>query len=248
MSASRVSHQPAYLLHARPWSETSLLVDMFTREYGRFRLLAKGARRQKTGQRAVLQPFQPLIISWSGKRSLGTLTGVESRSSHLRLRAGHLASAYYMSELLFKFLHAHDAHEALFEAYDEVISGLCGGGEPESLLRRFECSLLSEVGYGLQLEHDALSLQPVEAGARYTYYPEKGPVKIQSGDPEAGFTVSGETLRGLAARHFENEQIQKESKQLLRMLLTRQINGRVFNTRKVYAQMLKEQVKRGKTK
>jgi DNA repair protein RecO (recombination protein O) len=238
----RVNHQPAYLLHARPWSETSLLVDVFTREHGRFRLLAKGARRQKTGQRALLQPFQSLIISWTGKRSLGTLTGVEMRRNSPRLRALHLASGYYMSELLFKFLHAHDAHESLFEAYDEAIEGLCGARNPESVLRIFECSLLSEVGYGLQLEHDAGNLQPINAAARYYYFPEKGPIEVRASDSQAGLTVSGKTLQALSKKCFDSEQVQKESKQLLRMLLTRQIKGRAFNTRKVYAQMLKAQI------
>ncbi|MCP4010970.1 MAG: DNA repair protein RecO [Proteobacteria bacterium] len=237
----RVNQQPAYVLHTRPWSETSLLVDVFTHEHGRFRLLAKGARRQKTGQRALLQPFQPLIISWTARRSLGTLTGVEMRMNFPRLREQHLASAYYMSELLFKFLHAYDAHESLFEAYDEAIGKLCETQEPESVLRSFECSLLSEVGYGLQLEHDAGSLEPVDVNARYYYYPEKGPVKVREHDSQAGLTVSGRTLQALSSKIFDNQQVQKESKQLLRMLLTRQVKGRLFSTRTVYAQMLKSQ-------
>lgn len=235
----RVNQQPAYVLHARPWSETSLLVDVFTREHGRFRLLAKGARRQKTGQRAILQPFQPILISWSARRSLGTLTGVEMRAHHPRLSAEHLASAYYMSELLFKFLHAHDAHESLFEAYDEAIGQLCEKQNAESVLRCFECSLLSEVGYGLQLEHDAANQSPVQANARYYYYPEKGPIEVRVNDSQAGLTISGRTLQALSSKVFDNPQVQKESKQLLRMLLTRQVKGRVFNTRIVYAQMLK---------
>jgi DNA repair protein RecO (recombination protein O) len=235
----RVNQQPAYVLHARPWSETSLLVDVFTREHGRFRLLAKGARRQKTGQRAVLQPFQPILISWSARRSLGTLTGVEMCAHHPRLCAEHLASAYYMSELLFKFLHAHDAHESLFEAYDQAIGRLCEKQDVEPVLRCFECSLLSEVGYGLQLEHDAGNLSPVHANARYYYYPEKGPIEVRENDNQAGLTISGRTLQALSSKVFDNPQVQKESKQLLRMLLTRQVKGRVFNTRVVYAQMLK---------
>jgi DNA repair protein RecO (recombination protein O) len=226
-------------LHARPWSETSLLVDVFTRDHGRFRLLAKGARRQKLGQRALLQPFQTLSVSWSARRSLGTLTGVEMRTHRPRLYAQNLASAYYMSELLFKFLHAHDAHELLFEAYDEAIGQLCEQQDAESVLRRFECSLLGEVGYGLQLEHDAGSLKPVNANTRYYYYPEKGPIEVRENDSQAGLTVSGRTLMALSSNTFDNPQVQKESKQLLRMLLTRQVKGKTFNTRKVYAQMLK---------
>lgn len=164
------------------------------------------------------------------------------RKNHPRLRMPHLASAYYMSELVFKFLHAYDAHESLFEAYDEAIGQLCEAREPESILRSFECSLLSEVGYGLQLEHDAGSLEPVDVNARYYYYPEKGPVEVREHDSQEGLTVSGRTLQALSSKIFDNQQVQKESKQLLRMLLTRQIPGREFNTRSVYSQMLKSQM------
>ena len=227
------------MLHARPWSESSLLVDVFTREYGRFRLLAKGARRQKTGQRALLQPFQPLIISWTGKRSLGTLTGVELSRVTPRLCHRALASAYYMSELLFKFLHAHDAHETLFEAYDGAIQKLHNTEVEETVLREFECSLLSEIGYGMRLEHDASSLKPVRENSRYYYFPEKGPIEVGINEAEAGFTVSGKTLHALASGRFNSLEVQQESKQLLRRLLSHQIKGREFKTRKVYAQILK---------
>ena len=215
------------------------MVDMFTREYGRFRLLAKGARRQKRGQRALLQPFIPLIISWTGKRSLGTLVAVETRQPGQRLQGQYLASAYYMSELLFKFLHAHDAHESLYDAYDGAIMALAELTDVESVLREFECSLLGEVGYGLLLERDAQSLQPIEADARYYYYPEKGPVRARSAAIDSGFTVSGKTLQALYHRKFDGAEVQRESKQLLRILLSRQLNGQVFNTRDVYSQMLK---------
>lgn len=212
---------------------------MFTREYGRFRLLAKGARRQKTGQRALLQSFQPLKISWSGKSSLVTLTGVELRQYIPRLRAEQLASAYYMSELVFKFLHAHDAHENLFDGYDEAITQFSENLNVEGVLRRFECRLLDEVGYGLQLEVDASNHRPLKAGLRYHYYPEKGPIETSEAGNDNGLSVSGETLLALANGQFENKQCQRESKQLLRILLTRQLPGREFKTRNVYAQMLK---------
>jgi len=243
----RIHHQAAFLLHARPWSESSLLVDMFTREYGRFRLMAKGARRRKTGQRAILQPFQPLSISWSGKRSLMTLIGVEPRQYYPRLSARNQASAYYMSELLFKFLHANDAHERLFEAYALALDDLRGDQSAEPVLRRFECHLLSEIGYGLQLDYDVLNRAPIRAEAHYHYHPEKGPVEARETHHDDVLSVSGHTLLALASRSFETEQSQRESKFLLRSLLLRQIRGvrgskgEDFNTRAVYAQMLKIQ-------
>lgn len=149
-----------------------------------------------------------------------------------------------MSELLFKFLHLHDAHEALFDAYDQAIEQLCGDVLPQVVLRAFECSLLGEVGYGLQLDHDAASHRPVEEDAHYYYYPEKGPVKVQESDPDSGLIISGKTLRAISMRKFDDDQVMKESKQLLRMLLLRQVREGVFKTRQVYAQMLREQARR----
>ena len=199
--------------------------------------MAKGARRQKTGKRALLQPFQPLFISWSGKRGLPVLTGVESRQLYPRLVRQPLASAYYLSELLFKFLHANDAHEGLFDAYDQALQELVDTDAIEAVLRCFECALLSEVGYGLQLSHDANTHKPVDSTLRYFYYPEKGPVQTDSHFDQAA-TVSGKTLIALANKMLDNQQVLKESKHLLRMLLTRQIQGKAFRTRDVYAQML----------
>ncbi len=211
---------------------------MFTPEHGRFRLLAKGARRRNRGQRALLQPFQALRISWSGKSSLKTLTGVEIQSATPRLRTKSLASAYYISELIFKFLHAHDAHEKLFLAYDDAIKSLVNWQPAEGVLRRFECSLLNEIGYGLQLERDVGNQRPIQPGARYCYYPEKGPIRTSSSDPGAGINVSGETLLALASGKFNSSHSLQESKQLLRFLLTRQIPDGKFRSREVYAQML----------
>ena len=176
----RVQLQDAYVLHCRPWSESSLLVDMFTKEHGRFRLLAKGARRQKTGHRGELLPFQPLSISWSGKQ-LPVLTSIEMTAVRPAIRRTALACAYYMNELLFKLLHQNDPHEGLFEAYDRAMQALAEKQRhPESVLRVFECDLLQEVGFGLLLDSEARSGLPIESQISYYYYPEHGPVRSES--------------------------------------------------------------------
>ncbi len=227
------------MLHARPWSETSLLIDVFTEAHGRFRLLAKGARRKKTGQRGVLQAFQPLIISWAGKRGIPVLTQVEQRGIWPRLRSEALASAYYMSELLFKFLHANDPHEQLFDAYGLALEDLADNKEIQCILRNFECTLLGEIGYGLLLTQDVNSHQSIAEDARYHYYPERGPVQVHDFTEASDLIVSGKTLLALENRDFNNVGVKKESKKLLRALLGRQLLGKTFTTRAVYAQMLK---------
>ncbi len=228
------------MLHSSPWSESSLLVDVFTREYGRFRLLAKGARRQKTGSRAQLQSFQKLNISWSGRRSLHTLTGVETRVVRpSRSNRQVLASLYYINELVFKFLHANDAHEDLFDAYDECVLRLYEGGRPDDILRLFECALLSEIGYGLILDHDANTGELINEAKQYFYYPEKGPVRVDNIDAEQTLQVSGACLKQLADRQFIDDEARTGSKCLLRSLLTRQVRGGEFRTRKVFSDLLK---------
>lgn len=228
------------MLHLRPWSESSLLVDVFTREYGRFRLLAKGARKQKTGSRAYLQCFQPLTISWSGRNSLQTLTGVEAASlSPAKLDRSALASLYYSNELVFKFLHANDAHEDLFDAYHECVQRLHLEQVPADVLRHFECALLSEVGYGLILDRDAYTGEVIEADKQYFYYPEKGPVQIDQMQVEQGLQVSGLCLLELKNKKFSSDKTRQQSKRLLRNLLERQLAEGRFRTRRVFTELLR---------
>lgn len=265
-----MQQQAAYMLHARPWSESSLLVDVFTREYGRFRVLAKGARRQKTGSRAQLQSFQKLQISWSGRRSLHTLTGVEITAIRpISLPRSVLASLYYMNELVFKLLHANDAHEKLFDAYDEGMQRLTNGDKLEDVLRFFECALLSEIGYGLILDRDASTGEQIDAQEQYFYYPERGPVRLTAmGDApvenspienfpvenfpvenspvgnasavnEQALQISGACLQQLAQRRFNSTAARRDSKHLLRNLLSRQLKGEELHTRIVLRDLLK---------
>ncbi len=228
------------MLHVRPWSESSLLVDVFTREYGRFRLLAKGARKQKTGSRASLQCFQFLKISWSGRNSLQTLTGVEMANvNNIKLTRTALASLYYANELVFKFLHANDAHEALFDAYHECVLQLQTEQCPADVLRYFECALLSEVGYGLILDHDANSGEAIELHKQYFYYPEKGPVVIEHTEAQQALQVSGQCLVDLNNRQFTSDSTRQQSKRLLRNLLERQLPEGGFRTRRVFTELLR---------
>ena len=239
---TRVQLHPAYVLHTRPWSESSLLVDVFTLGHGRFRVLAKGARRQKTGSRGELLPFQALSISWSGKQ-LPTLTSVEITQVRPPLRRLALACAFYMNELLFKLLHRDDPHEALFSAYDQAIQALCADANPEAVLRVFECELLREVGFGLMLDTEARNDRPIQALAAYHYYPELGPV-LASGalqDSRGGaqsLVVQGDTLLQMAAKELRTPTALRESKALIRVLMARFLDGRQMRSRRVFEKMV----------
>ena len=145
---TRVTDATAYLLHATPWRETSLVVQAFARDYGSLALVAKGAKRPYSVLRPVLSAFQPLSLSWSGTGEVKTLTRAEVAG--LRPLAGSaLMSAWYMNELLLRLLAREDAHPALFDAYDTALKQLVGGSRAAGALRRFEWTLLRETGYGL---------------------------------------------------------------------------------------------------
>ena len=145
---TRITDAPAYLLHATPWRETSLVVQAFARDHGCLALVAKGAKRPYSVLRPVLSAFQPLSLSWTGSGEVKTLTRAEIAG--LRPLAGAaLMSAWYMNELLLRLLAREDAHPALFDAYDTALKQLAGGSRAAGALRRFEWTLLRETGYGL---------------------------------------------------------------------------------------------------
>lgn len=184
----KVHQQPAYLLRARPFAESSLVVDLFTREHGRLSVIAKGARRPKSRVRGVLLPFLPLLASWSGKGQLPTLTSVESRIDAGRavngaLRGETLASGFYLNELLLLLLHRHDAHEALFEKYHDAVLRLASAPSPRHVLhalRVFEKHFLRHIGFGVALDRDADTGQVIDAELQYHYIPERGPVRADA--------------------------------------------------------------------
>ncbi len=238
----RLHHQAAYVLHTRPWSETSLLVDVFSRQHGRLRLLAKGARRQKTGSSGELLPFQPLEMAWSAGQGLAVMTSVEISAIRQRPVQLGLGAAYYANELILKMLHQHDPHPELYDAYDQLMIALASGHHLDSSLRTFECELLGQVGYGLQLACDAETGLMLESSQQYFYYPEKGPVRTQGEyDTAHPCAVSGDTLLQLAARNVSSAKTKTESKQLIRHLISRYLNGKTFRSRRVFNQILQYQ-------
>jgi DNA repair protein RecO (recombination protein O) len=174
--------EPAWLLHHRPWSDSSRILDLVTRNHGRVTLFAHGARRAKSPRRAVLRPFQPLVVSWSGRADGGTLTAAEAAGVAPALPPGRLLSAYYLNELLLRLLPREDRHESLFDAYGDALGGLAGGAEGAAL-REFERVLLDELGYGVDLTRDAGSGRPLEADRYYHFEPGRGVLVVQDADP-----------------------------------------------------------------
>ncbi len=234
----KINQQPAYLLHARPFSETSLLIDLFTREYGRLMLIAKGARRGKSRTRGVLLPFKPLLASWAGKGQLPTLTSIEQGEHTAEMKGKPLASGFYLNELLLRLLHRYDSHESLFEHYHHAIKQLAGAHPPRQVLRIFEKKLLHNIGFGAVLDRDAETGEAIAAQQQYHYILEKGPVRAHPPDAHA-LTVSGSTLSALRDERFPSDHELRQAQRLTRTLIDRQLNGRALRSRRVIMEMKK---------
>ena len=146
--ALRIQDAPAYVLHAASWRETSLIVQVFSRDHGLLSMVAKGAKRPHSVLRPVLSVFQPLLLSWTGQSEVKTLTRAECAGVHL-IAGSSLMSCWYMNELIFRLIPKEDPHPVLFEAYAQALARLAAGLPTTGALRRFEWVLLQEAGYGL---------------------------------------------------------------------------------------------------
>lgn len=229
----QVSLQSAYVLHRRPYRDTSLLLEIYSPDHGRLGLVARGARapRSKTGN--LLQPFLPLLLSWRGQGELPTLSGVESAGPAAVLQGDRLLSGIYLNELLMRLLHRNDPHPVLFAGYLDTLRALSEDADIEICLRRFECMLLQEIGYGLILDHDVASGEPIDAAASYTYLPDRGPMRHE-GPERDGLLISGRSLQALAANHYPDQQTRQEAKRLLRAVLAVQLGDRPLKSRELF--------------
>lgn len=177
----RVESQPAYVLHARAWRETSMLLEVFSRDHGRVGVLARGVRSARARiTRATLEPFQLLSVDWAGTGELPNLRAAEPVGAPRRFVDDALLSGLYVNELLVRLTARADPHPVLFARYAALLEELATTESLAWTLRRFERDLLAELGYGLQLEYEAESGEPLHAEADYAYLPELGPVPAQS--------------------------------------------------------------------
>ena len=171
----RVEQQPAYVLHARAYRETSLLIEAFTRDYGRVGLIARGVRRERSRlPRGLLQPLQPLLLDWVAKGELGTLAAADAASMPFALGGERLLAAMYANELVLRLSGRGDAHARAFAAYADCLARLADAHVGWTL-RRFERDFLADLGYGLPLETTANG-DCVDPGLSYAYDVESGPV------------------------------------------------------------------------
>lgn len=228
-AARRVEEEPAFLLHALPYRETSLILEIFTREHGRIAAVARGAKRPRSKLRAVLLAFQPLQVTWTGGAELRNLIGAEWVGGLPAPQGDALLCAFYVNELLLKLLPREDPHPALFDGYVETLGRLSHDEPPEPALRRFEWLLLRESGFGVDLKRDADGA-PIQASRRYAF--RAGAGFIDPVDAEAP-TYGGATLLDLAQGRFDVIESLAEAKQLSRTILNQQLEGKALATRQI---------------
>ncbi|MFO1378421.1 MAG: DNA repair protein RecO [Steroidobacteraceae bacterium] len=237
MRARRVQLQSAYLLHQRPFRDTSRILELLTREFGRVTLFARGVQGpSRAGWRAALQPFNRVLVGWSGSGDGGSLTGAELDGPPLRLPPEHLLLGFYLNELLLKLLAREDPHAELFDAYGAALQALAGvaGSEAEAVLRRFERRLLEELGYGIDFEHDAVGAR-LDADAYYHFRSGIGFVAAAPGG--AGAPVRGAELAGVAAEDYADPAVRVVARRVFREAIAACLDGRELGTRAVFAGM-----------
>jgi len=233
----RIQDEPAFVLHSYPFRETSLILEVFSRHHGRVPLVARGARRPRSALRGLLMSFQPLALSWFGKNEVRTLHGAEWQGGQPQLQGAALLCGFYLNELLLNLMARDDPHVSLFDYYQLTLLRLAQETDHAFTLRSFEKHLLQELGYALDLEHEAGGRLPIVPERTYRYILERG--AVADADDAQGLPVSGKTLLDMAADDYRDAETARQSKQLMRMLLDHHLGGRPLHTRELMRDLQK---------
>jgi DNA repair protein RecO (recombination protein O) len=231
-SRQRIQDEPAFVLHSYPFRETSLVLEVFSREYGRVPLVARGARRPRSALRGLLMSFQPLSLSWFGKHELRTLHSAEWQGGQPQLHGTALLCGFYLNELLLNLMARDDPHQSLFDYYQQTLQRLAQEQDHAFTLRSFEKRMLQELGYALSLETEAESGKPIVPEKTYRYILERGAI-AETADSAQGLPVAGKTLLDMAADDYRDLNSARQSKQLMRMLLDHYLAGKTLHTREL---------------
>ena len=230
------SLQPAYILHTRPYRDSSLLIDAFTASQGRISLIAKAARgmRSKNSRfKGLLQAFVPLLISWRGKTELLNLLNAESSGSPSPQLTGKLLiCGLYLNELLIRLLYRHDPHPALFLAYQTTLTTL--SQNPNVALRLFEKQLLAELGYALHLNQDSQNRESILPDQHYQFIPSQGLVSCLNTTIHKASIFSGASLLAIHDEQWTTPSQLLDAKRLFRLALHYLLEGKSIRSRELF--------------
>jgi len=237
-SKNRQQDELAFVLHSYPFRETSLIIDVFSRQHGRLPIVARGARRPTSSLRGVLMNFQPLLLSWFGKGEVRTLHSAEWHGGQPYLQGTALMCGFYLNELLLNLLARDDPHEQLFDFYRATLYRLAHESDYAATLRCFEKHMLQELGYALILDREAVTGKAIQAELCYRYAVDRGALP---GDDEnmQGVPLSGKTLLDMMVDDYADPTTAQQSKQLMRVLLNHHLGGKILHTRELIKDLQK---------
>ncbi|ORU90137.1 MAG: hypothetical protein A6F71_04010 [Cycloclasticus sp. symbiont of Poecilosclerida sp. M] len=233
---TRVNQQPAFVLKTLAYKETSFISQVFSKEHGVLSVISKGPRAKNSKNGSTFKPFRPLLLCWQGKSELKTLTQAEALGGHISLQGDALYCGFYLNELILNFLHEHDPHPVLFEAFSETMDYLAHTKAIEACLRQFEKVLLEEIGYGLGLESDAKTGKKIEVDKYYSYVIGAGAVEAQELTAAVNNApiYKGQTLINLNLNCLTEKSELREAKALMRRLIDHQLDGKILKSRELF--------------
>ncbi|MCX7102248.1 MAG: recombination protein O N-terminal domain-containing protein [Methylobacter sp.] len=248
MTETTVYLQPAFILQQRNYRETSLIIDVITRDFGWISILAKGVRTAKSKTAGMLQPFIPLVVSYAGKGELKILTdaerypislqvcqlhnfSVDKIQSFKELKGLGIYCGFYLNELIVCFLHKYDPHPEVFDDYRDCLFCLANCVNLEAALRLFELKLLECTGYGLQFDLDSLG-KSVDPLKKYQYIVGQGAIETREG------YLSGSTLLALNKQILTDSQVLSEAKTLMRRVIDFYLQGKPLKSRAVISKIM----------
>jgi DNA repair protein RecO (recombination protein O) len=234
----KVDLNPAFILHQRPYRETSVLLDVFSQQQGRIKLIAKGIRQHKRSKQGQFQLYQPLLLSWYGHGDLQNLNASEPFAPRYILKADASLCGLYINELLVRLLPLNESETEVFDAYQQVLTGLQETQNTENsevILRLFEKRLLMQLGYGLALDKEVETDREIEDEQRYYYQPDAGLFRWQQGQKAA--TISGRSLQHLIDETGFDQQSLTEIKQLMRSVIHYYLGGKPLQSRQLFFQL-----------
>ena len=233
MSETVAYSQPAFILHQQNYRESSLIIDVLTRDFGRISLIAKGVRKAKSKFAGILRPFVAVSLSFVGKSDLRTLTEAESIGLPNELSGLTLYCGFYINELVCNFLHKDDPHPEVFEDYQECLSQLAQGLQIEAALRLFELNLIGHIGYGVQLGYDSYHQKPIASNKKYSFNGDDGMVEDSDG-PFPGFA-----LLAIEQKQFDDTRVLSVAKLLMRTIIDSYLQGKQLKSRAVINDIVK---------
>ena len=233
--------QRGFVLHKREYSETSFLVDFFTEYHGRITLLAKGARRPRSPLKALLQPFTPLLLRWSGKGDLKTLTKVEAASLTLPMNTLALYSGFYVNEMLVRVLENQTAYQELFQHYLLCVTKLAATPDAlEPTLRTFEFQVLKALGYGVDFVHCIATGEEVDPNMWYQFRENEGFVASLL---QNNLSFLGKDLLAFDLLDFSEKSTQQAAKRFTRIALKPYLGSQPLKSRELFQSILPSKLK-----